>query len=419
MNPTSKQQWGSVLDSLEDPGDRVLELWLAAVGDTLRYALPEAIYLQKEIEGIIAESKALRDDTSGGDTKEIERKCQSIISIPKNILEGISKDEMIEYFDMEIGMITNRKIFRSWPFAAAFATLIIGVPFVWFGLFQNHFGPYSFGALTGEERDALRERAAERLAESLRDGLATALPDFQRRLDELARDHQQAIAKEARTSRNELTTFASGISAELEAFGAGLRADLEKAGARQDEELKVREAALSRDLRARTTEVLSDTNRELHKVRTRQETTIAAMDTILAAARDRLAGTEAEAGNIEARRAELEKELQRAKGDDLERIELVGEQIGADLRARGEDHLQRMEGKVKEVTVASEVARTRVDGIVSGLPSRVAEVEQTVKALENLYAKLQVAAVNIDTVLTRKEEVVQRLERMLKSIEQQ
>ena len=83
MASESKYQWTKVMEGLEEPGERSLDLWLAAVGDTLRHALPEASYLRTELEALIDSVRQAPDGASEEFRREIIDKCQSIISCPK------------------------------------------------------------------------------------------------------------------------------------------------------------------------------------------------------------------------------------------------------------------------------------------------------------------------------------------------
>ena len=414
MASDSTRQWVKVMEGLEEPGEKPLDLWLAAVGDTLRHALPEASYLRTELDALIDEVKRTPDGASDDFNREIIQKCQSIISVSRNLLDGASKAEKSQHLDGDIESLVRRTFFKSWPFLATLILLITATVFSGIGAYQNFWRFGGFGEMTDEERQEFRREAIERFVGSIEEDMGAERPRIRERIDEILQAHRDSVARQMKSLISELT------------------AELEASAAKLGEDLVAKTASLSEDINAQAKRFQADTDAEVKRVEGRAEGAVATVDTLSKETQARVAQledltTEMEAkqlalsGKLEQLGAEYTSELteifETARDTHLEKLASVRSRGIDDIQSAALDLRRQLEGDLADIEQKKRDAGARIDSIVEAFPERVNDLEKSIRSLESRIAEIQKDAEELNATLEKKSSVIKRLERMFKTLE--
>ena len=409
MAAERENHWTKVMEGLEDPGEKPLDLWLAAVGDTLRHALPEASYLRTELDTLLDSVRQTPEGGSDEFRREIKNKCQAIILVSKNILSGVSESEKSPTNEGPIHSNVNRKFSGSRLFVFALICLFAGTVFSGIGLYQSFWNFGGFGEMTDEQRQEFRRDAIERFVRSFEEEIDSERSQMREKIDEMLRAHGDSVGKE------------------MESLVTELKGRLEASATELDNELAALTASLTRDLNARATS-------EVDNVRGRGETVIAKMDTLSKETEARVAQLEELKAEIEAKQLTLSGKLEQLGADYVSELKAIFEHTRdthvedlatAHIRAKDDIELatsdlhRQLEDDTADVTRKKRDAEASIDSLVEAFPERVSQLEQSIRALESRVEKIQVDAEKLNATLEKKSGVVNRLERMFKTLENQ
>ena len=335
--------------------------------------------------------------------------------VSQNILGNVSA-EISHKIEGPIQSDVNRKFFRSWPFVFALIFLFAGTVFSVIGLYQSFWKFGGFGEMTVEQRQEFRREAIERFVRTFEEEMDAERSQIRERVDEMLRAHRDSATKE------------------MSSLVAELTGDLELSATELGNELAALTASLTRDINARTTQFLTDADSEVDRVRGRGETVVGTMDTLSKETQARVTQLEDLTAKMEAKQlalsgkleqlgaeyvSELKAIFEKARDAHVQDLALAHTRAKDDLDSAASDLRRQLEDDAADVTRKKRDAKASINSVVEAFPERVSRLENSVQTLESRVAKIQADAESLNATLEKKSGVINRLERMFKTLENQ